>query len=602
MESSSRGEGPLRIHPTPADDVARLKDEDLNKVLEVEDNLPTMTDGARAAADSERTMTIRHALKTCRKGLFWSLIFTTAIVMEGFDLALLSGFYAFTAFKQRYGVQLPDGRYEIPAQWQTALSSGAQIGQIIGLSIAGMFVQRLGYKTTMKAALALMIVFIFVPVFAPNIETLLVGEILQGMPWGVFETMPAAYASEISPLALRPYFTTYANLCWIIGQLIASGVLRGFLSLGTSQWAYRVPFMLQWIWPLPILICIWKAPESPWWLARRGQYDEARVSLTRVSTFDDQEIDNRLELIKHTVLMEKKRHDELKAAKPKTRWGKTKESLSTYRECFKGVDRRRTEVNCGTWISQSLCGSNLIAFAPLFFQTAGLSEESSFTIQIVGLFLGALGTVSAWVLMKHIGRRTIYVSGLAALFMMLLLIGILDAACAESNAAANWAMAILLVVYIIIYDLSVGPCCYSIVTEIPSSKLRAPTVALARICYNLCGIFSVVINPLMLTSSAWNWGPKAALFWSGLCFLCLTWAFFRLPEPKGRNQGELDILFERRTKARDFAKTKVDQFNSDHIDVKSPPDASHSHSSSKVEPSHSTSQGEDLSSGALTNE
>jgi SP family general alpha glucoside:H+ symporter-like MFS transporter len=58
-----------------------------------------MTDGARAAADSERNMTIRHALKTCRKGLFWSLIFTTAVIMEGFDLALLSGFYAFTAFK-----------------------------------------------------------------------------------------------------------------------------------------------------------------------------------------------------------------------------------------------------------------------------------------------------------------------------------------------------------------------------------------------------------------------------------------------------------------------------------------------------------------------
>lgn len=346
-----------------------------------------------------------------------------------------------TVAQRKYGIQV-NGKYEIPARWQTALSAGAQIGQIIGLVVAGMFVQRAGYKTTMKVALIMMIIFIFVPVFAPNIETLMIGEILQGIPWGIFETMPAAYSSEIAPLTLRPYFTTYANLCWIVGQLIATGVLRGFLTLGSSsEWAYRVPFMLQWIWPLPILIAVWKAPESPWWLVRRGEYQQARVSLTRLSSFDETEINNRLELIIHTVLVEKKTYVEVQSSEPTTRRAKARETLGTYWQCLKGVDRRRTEINCGTWISQSLCGSNLIAFAPLFFQTAGISEESSFTIQIVGLFLGALGTVGAWVLMRHTGRRTIYVTGLFALWVLLLLIGII--AVRATNAAAKWATAIL---------------------------------------------------------------------------------------------------------------------------------------------------------------
>ncbi|KAH6654086.1 general substrate transporter [Truncatella angustata] len=542
-----------------------------------DDSLPGMTVGARAAADFERNMTIKEAINHCWKALCWSLIFTTAIIMEGFDLALLSGFYAFSAFQRRYGVEVENGKYEIPAEWQTALSAGAQIGQIIGLSIAGMFVQRVGYRKTMLVALTLMIAFIFVPVFAPNIATLMVGEILQGIPWGVFETMPAAYASEIAPLVLRPYFTTYANLCWVIGQLIATGVLRGFLGLGDSQWAYRVPFMLQWIWPIPILTCVWMAPESPWWLARRGDYGGARKSLQRISNYKDQENHNKFELIKHTILADKKMHVELEDSAPKTQLGKLRESLCTYRQCFEGVDRRRTEINCMTWVSQSLCGSNLIAFAPLFFQTAGISEENSFTIQVVALAMGALGTVSAWFLMKSIGRRTIYVSGLAALFVLLLLIGVVYAACGENNNVANWAVAVLLVVYIVVYDLSLGPCCYSIVTEIPSSKLRAPTIALARICYNLCGIFSVAMNPQMLNASAWNWGPRAALFWSGLCFLCLVWAFFRLPEPKGRNQGELDVLFAQKIKARDFAKTQADQFGVDDVEAfGGPPSVVHS--------------------------
>ena len=99
----------------------------------------------------------------------------------------------------------------------------------------------------------MMIGAIFIPFFAQNIQTLLAGEIIQGIPWGVFQTLTTAYAAEVSPVALRPYLCSYVNLCWVIGQLIASGVLRGILQWD-SQWAYRVPFALQWLWPAPILV------------------------------------------------------------------------------------------------------------------------------------------------------------------------------------------------------------------------------------------------------------------------------------------------------------------------------------------------------------
>lgn len=62
----------------------------------------------------------------------------------------------------------------------------------------------------------------------------------------------------------------------------------------------------------------------------------------------------------------------------------------------------------------------------------------------------------------------------------------------------------------------------------------------------------------MLNPGAWNWGAKAGFFYAGTCFCCLLWAFFRLPEPKGRTYGELDILFERRVSARDFSSTVVE--------------------------------------------
>jgi MFS transporter, SP family, general alpha glucoside:H+ symporter len=117
----------------------------------------------------------------------------------------------------------------------------------------------------MIGSLILMIAFIFIPFFSENLPTLLAGEILCGIPWGVFQTLTTAYASEVCPVALRAYLCTYVNLCWVMGQFIASGVLRAVLGR-PDQWAYRIPFALQWMWPLPILIgCIF-APESPWYV------------------------------------------------------------------------------------------------------------------------------------------------------------------------------------------------------------------------------------------------------------------------------------------------------------------------------------------------
>lgn len=87
----------------------------------------------------------------------------------------------------------------------------------------------------MIVSLAIMIATIFVPVFAPSIEVLCVGEFLMGIPWGVFQTLTTAYAADVCPQALRPILTTYVNLCWVMGQLLASGVLRATLNR-QDQW------------------------------------------------------------------------------------------------------------------------------------------------------------------------------------------------------------------------------------------------------------------------------------------------------------------------------------------------------------------------------
>lgn len=70
-----------------------------------------------------------------------------------------------------------------------------------------------GQKKVLLGSLIVLAAFITMTFAASNIVILLVGEILCGIPWGVFATTAPAYASEVLPLALRVYMTSYTNMC-----------------------------------------------------------------------------------------------------------------------------------------------------------------------------------------------------------------------------------------------------------------------------------------------------------------------------------------------------------------------------------------------------
>lgn len=521
----------------------------IRKMSVVNNDLPALLSEAKEATHAEKSMTIMQAFKTYPKAVMFSMILSTAIVMEGYDVVLLANFYAFPAFTRKYGVLTSDGTYQVPARWQAGLSNGAGVGEILGLFANGYVSERYGYRKTMIVSLFAVICFIFIPFFAKDLVDLQVGEILCGIPWGVFQTLTTAYASEVCPTQLRAYLTTYVNLCWVMGQLIASGVLRAMLQRN-DQWGYRIPFALQWMWPVPIIIGVLFAPESPWWLIRRGRVDDAKKALRYLTSKKNADesfnVDETIAMMVTTNELEK-----------------ALESGTGYFDCFRGIDLRRTEIVTVTWVIQNLCGSAFMGYSTYFYEQAGLEVTDSFDMSMAQYALGFIGTVGSWFLMGRAGRRTIYVNGLAFLCVLLLLIGLISI---SNSKGASWGIGSMLLIYTFTYDLTVGPVCYSLVAEIPSTRLKTKSIVIARNVYNVAGIVNGVIVPYMLNPSAWDWRGKAGFFWAGMCFLCLTWTYFRLPEPKGRTYGELDTLFERKVPARKFRTTDVSPWSADGID------------------------------------
>lgn len=500
---------------------------------------------AAAAVDAEHNMTLWQSIKLYKKACGWSVFLSMCIIMEGFDAILLNNLFAFPPFQRKFGVELPDGTYQLTAAWQSGLSNATLCGQVLGLFAAGLIADRYGYRKTLIGALIACIAFIFIIFFSESLIQLLVGELLIGLPWGVFQTLTTTYASEVCPTHLRAYLTTYVNLCWVIGQFIASGVLRAMLSRD-DEWGYKIPFALQWMWPVPLIIGIYLAPESPWWLVRRGRIEDAKKSLLRLTdrnSLVDFNSDETISMMIHTNEMEKEA-----------------QSGTTYLDLFKGVSLRRTEIVCCTWCVQTLCGATFMGYSTYFYQQAGMDISNSFSMSLGQYAIGTVGTVFSWFLMGWFGRRTLYLYGQMAMCLFLLVIGCVAFA-GEDNVAAQWAIGSMLLIYTFTYDCTVGPVCYSLVAELTSTRLRTKSVVFARNMYSIVGIVTNIITPRMLNPTAWNWGAKAGFFWAGTCALCMVWTYFRLPEPKGRTYAELDILFERGVSARDFSKTKVERLD-----------------------------------------
>ncbi|KAI5863532.1 sugar transporter [Durotheca rogersii] len=477
------------------------------------DDFMTLVNEANEANDRERGMALSHAFKVYPKAIAWSMILSSCLIMEGFGTSIVGSYVSYPPFRDRFGTLAPNGEYQIPADWQNGIAGATNVGEIIGLQIAGVMSERWGYRWTLLAALVGVSGFVFFPFFAESLTVFLVGELFQGMAWGIFQTMTVAYAAEVCPVPLRHYLTSYVNLCWIIGQFISAGVLAG-LNTRMDEWGYKIPFALQWIWPIPIAIGTYLAPESPWWCVRHDKKEEAQTSLKRLarsSGFSQREADAAMALMVYTDEMEKQVSEGTK-----------------YWDCLRGIDLRRTEIVCCTWLAQAMSGTAIGGLSAYFYQQAGISDSNSFKLGWGQSGLNAVGTIASWFILNLVGRKTLMLGGMMVMFVLLIITGFMGIRETPSTAEA-WTAGTMVLLLSATANFSVAPVVYTIVSEVPSTRLRSKSIILARNAYNAINIaFVNVVSYRQLNPAEWNWGAKAAFFWAGTNAIFTAWVYFRM--------------------------------------------------------------------------
>ncbi|KAJ6015866.1 hypothetical protein N7540_010457 [Penicillium herquei] len=510
-----------------------------------------LAEDARNATIEEHNLTFFEAVKRYPKACFWAIAVSLVVILDGYDTALIGSLFAFPAFQKRFGHETSpgSGSYQLEAKWQTALGIASPLGNLVGIYINAFVTEKWGHKKTCLLTLFYLTGTLFMPFFSKSVEVLFVGELLCGLAWGVFTTLAPAYVSEIAPVVLRSYLETYVVLCWGIGQFVATGILDSLDDrTGLGDFAWRIPLAVQWVWPVLIVPVLIFAPESPWWLVRKGRIQEAEKSMKRLtSSTDPDHAKKAVALMVHTTELEL-----------------TMTEGASYIDCFRGTNAWRTEIGCVVWTSQVLCGFAITSYATYFYEQAGLPTASAYKMSVGQAGLHFLCTLLSVLITGNYGRRSILFWGYAGMFACMMVIGIMACVPSQTSGLGYGESAIYLLWYVF-YELTIGPLAFIIVGEISSTRLRSKSISLGRNAYNVANIFSSVVAPYALNPGEGDWKGKTAFLAAGCGFFIFIWAYYRLPESRGRTYEELDILFSRNLKAREFKNAVIDSDEAEAI-------------------------------------
>lgn len=139
----------------------------------------------------------------------------------------------------------------------------------------------------------------------------------------------------------------------MIGGLVINSVCFGTSGIADNR-AWRIPLGLFYIVPTIVLSLIWLIPESPRWLLRKGQDDEALVNLRRLREGPFTEEDIQAEFTELRTSLE----NEVEQGR--------------FIELFQGKNLKRTAIVAVVNILQQACGQAFASqYSAIYVKTLG---------------------------------------------------------------------------------------------------------------------------------------------------------------------------------------------------------------------------------------
>jgi sugar porter (SP) family MFS transporter len=424
----------------------------------------------------------------------------------GFDTAVISGAIEFIIKPAIFNLS------DIEKGWAVG---SILIGCILGCLFSGKPIDVFGRKKILILSAIFFIISACGSAISRNLFDLVIYRLIGGLGVGLASMLSPIYIAEVAPARLRGSLVALNQFTIVIGIVVAfftNFLLRNIG--GLDNWRYMLG--VEAIPAILFLLLLFIIPESPRWLVKRGNIDQARNVLTKIT-------------VKHLVDQEITQIQKSIASEAESNW-----SFFLNRKYMKILF-----IGIGLAIFQQVTGINVIIYyAPSIFKALGNSIDVAL-YQTVAIGVVNLGfTIIAIWLVDRIGRRPLLIVGTSIMLFMLLALSTIF----YTNQIEGLGALFVILGYCAAFSISLGPVVWVLIAEIFPNNMRGMGVSIAVTFMWAANLLVSFTFPVLLTRLN---GGFTFLIYAFMCLFCLLFVWFMISETKGKSLEEIELSYSK---------------------------------------------------------
>ncbi|KAH7083007.1 sugar transporter [Paraphoma chrysanthemicola] len=363
----------------------------------------------------------------------------------------------------------------------------------------------------------------------------------------------SAWYANAAPVLINeishPSYRGIVSALFMCGFYIG-GTIAAFVTFGTrnvaSDWAWRIPSVLQLLLPILALPGFIMTPESPRWLVSVDRIDQARNVLTTSHAGGDPTsalVEYEMIEITSAIRLESTLAD------------------ASYAELWKTPgNRRRLLISVTLGLFSQWCGNGVVSYyLAIVLRTVGITSVTHQTLiagllQVWNLIFASAAALSV----DRLGRRPLFLASASIMLVGYILVTGLSGSFAESgNPATGIAVIPFLFVFFAGYDIALTPFLTAYPCEIWPYRLRSHGLTTTWITAVVANFFNTFVNPIALESIGWKY---YFVFVVVLIAMFIT-VYFYYPETRGYTLEHMAVLFDGEDAAPSSAETAERAFS-----------------------------------------
>ncbi|KAJ5380937.1 uncharacterized protein N7496_003365 [Penicillium cataractarum] len=467
---------------------------------------------------------VNHGLRRLNLGIFLML---SASATSGYNASQINSLLVLPEFNEFLS--------GLDSNSTGLIIASVSLGSFLSFIPASYVADSLGRRRCVSIGATLCILASILQVAVKHPWVFFGARIVTGAGVGFSQTAAPLLIAETAYPSQRPTLTGLYNAVWFCGSITAAAIAFATLSIDNS-WSWRIPCLLQVLYPTMQLVALFVIPESPRWLVSKNRQGEALAMLTRYHANGDM----------HDKLVQDE-YDQICAS---IHAEADQKSASRWTAFFRSKgDMHRLTICILLGFMQEWTGNGVTSYyLPPILGSVGITNAVhqaavNISLQFWNLMFAVAGASTS----DKYGRRVLWLCATTLMFIFLSTSTVMAGLFAEMNILqAGIAVVPMLFLFCAAYDFAYMPLFIAYPAEILPFQLRAKGLAVTLTTDSLACFFNQYVNPVAFSALQWRYFS----IYVGCLVVVFALVYFFFPETQGRSLEEVAQIFES-TKVKD---------------------------------------------------